>query len=60
MLLHLGQAEAAGRAHNAWLRALEDGQMTGDIVTAGSGIKPVGTRAFADAVIDRLERRFLA
>jgi len=53
MLVHVGQAEAAERVHNAWLAALEDGVATRDI--AGDR-PPVSTRAFADAVVERLGR----
>ncbi|MGB3753812.1 MAG: NADP-dependent isocitrate dehydrogenase [Parerythrobacter sp.] len=58
MLVHIGQAEAAERVHNAWLRAIEDGQHTGDIRGAPgletTDTAPLGTAAFADAVIARL------
>ncbi len=54
MLNHLGQSDVAERVHNAWLRTVEDGVHTGDVgVEAGVG-HAVGTRAFAQAVIDRL------
>jgi isocitrate dehydrogenase len=52
MLVHIGQGDVAERVHNAWLRTLEDGIGTYDI--APQGATPVGTRAFADAVADRL------
>ena len=52
MLAHIGQGEVAARINDAWLRALEDGVATADI--AREGTVPVGTRAFARAVIDRL------
>ncbi|MEV0004766.1 NADP-dependent isocitrate dehydrogenase [Micromonospora sp. NPDC050980] len=55
MLAHIGQADVAERVHNAWLTTLEAGVATADI--AGPGTEPVGTRAFADAVIDRLGQR---
>ena len=59
MLVHIGQRAAAARLHNAWLRAIEDGVRTADIRAAGldAGARPrppVGTDAFADAVIARL------
>ncbi|QJE72242.1 NADP-dependent isocitrate dehydrogenase [Aerophototrophica crusticola] len=54
MLNHVGQAEAATRIHNAWLRTLEDGVHTADIAKGGKTEATVGTRAFAQAVIDRL------
>jgi isocitrate dehydrogenase len=54
MMNHLGQSDVAERVHNAWLRTVEDGIHTGDVgVEDGSG-EAVGTRAFAQAVIDRL------
>jgi isocitrate dehydrogenase len=54
MLQHLGQAEAAERVHNAWLKTLEDGLHTADIADASVTKERVGTEAFADAVIARL------
>lgn len=63
MLVHIGQTEVAQKVHNAWLRTIEDGEHTGDI-TGNSAIEgesgaarvaePLGTDAFADAVIARL------
>jgi len=62
MLVHLGQAEAAARAHNAWLKTIEDGIHTYDIHAEGVSTARIGTAAFADAVIARLgeEPRTLA
>lgn len=54
MLLHIGQAEAAARIHNAWLRTLEDGMHTGDIYKEGLSHQKLGTKEFAAAVIARL------
>ncbi len=54
MLVHLGQSEAAARIHNAWLRAIEDGQHTADIYREGQSAARLGTEGFADAVIARL------
>lgn len=53
MLRHVGQAETAARVADAWACALEDGVRTADM---GGDAPPVGTRAFADAVIARLGR----
>ena len=53
MLVHLGRGEPATRIHNAWLRTLEDGVLTGDVAAAGN-VRRVGTQAFADAVVERL------
>jgi isocitrate dehydrogenase len=54
MLLHLGAHEAAQKIHNAWLRTLEDGLHTGDLYQEGQSQSKVGTREFAEAVIERL------
>lgn len=52
MLVHIGQAEVAERVHNAWLATVEAGISTADVVATGA--TPVGTAAFAAAVIERL------
>ncbi len=57
MLVHIGQSEAAERAHNAWLRTIEDGIHTYDIHADGVSKKKVGTREFADAIIERMGQR---
>ena len=54
LLLHVGQRNAAEAVHNAWLRTIEDGVHTGDIHDANTVGEPVGARAFAAAVIERL------
>ncbi len=54
MLVHLDQGETAATIHNAWLRTLEDGIHTGDIYRDDLSKQKVGTKAFADAVIERL------
>ena len=56
MLNYLGQQAAAERVHNAWLTTIEEGIHTADIYQDGLSRKLVGTRAFADAVIERLGR----
>jgi isocitrate dehydrogenase len=53
MLIHLGQHDTATLIHNAWLATLESGIHTGDIFNETSKEK-VGTRAFAEAVIDHM------
>lgn len=53
LLVHVGQVEAAARIQNAWLRTLEDGIHTGDIASDATTRK-VGTREFADAIVERL------
>ncbi len=54
MLVHIGQAEAAERIHNAWLSAIEDGVHTAELHSHLSIGRPFGSMDFADAVIDRL------
>ena len=54
MLNHIGQTEVAERVQNAWLRTIEDGIHTYDIYKEGVSRQKVGTREFAQAVIDRL------
>ena len=54
MLAHLGQNETAELIHNAWLRTLEDGLHTLDILNEQTSKRQVGTREFAQAIVDRL------
>ncbi len=54
MMVHIGQTDVAERVHNAYLRTLEDGVHTYDIFTEGISKQKVGTREFADAIIERL------
>ncbi len=53
MCVHLGLTDEASTLHNAWLKTIEDGIHTGDIYNDMSK-KKVGTRDFAQAVIDNL------
>ena len=57
MLVHIGQVDVAERAHNAWLRTIEDGVHTYDIYTEGVSQQKVGTKEFAQAVVERLGQR---
>ncbi len=57
MLVHIGQPEVAGRVHNAWLKTIEDGIHTYDVYTEGTSAAKVGTREFAQAVVERLGAR---
>ena len=54
MLIHIGQTEAAERAHNAWLKTMEDGVHTYDVFKEGVSKEKVGTREFAEAVAARV------
>ena len=56
MLVHIGQPEIATQIHNAWLATIEDGIHTADIFTPKTSQTLVGTKAFTDAVIERLGR----
>src|SRR5438034_8724429 len=54
MLVHIGQPDIAERVHNAWLRTLEDGIHTYDIYDERVSKQKVGTKEFAQAVVDRV------
>ena len=54
MLVHIGQGHVAELVHNAWLTTIEDGIHTYDIYKEGVSKQKVGTKEFADAVIERL------
>ena len=57
MLVHIDQTEIAERVHNAWLRTLEDGIHTYDVYTEGKSKQKIGTKEFAQAVVDRMGKR---
>jgi isocitrate dehydrogenase len=57
MLVHLGEAPVAETISNAWLATLESGIHTADIFRDRLSQVEVGTRAFTDAVIERLGDR---
>lgn len=54
MLVHIGQKDIAEKVQNAWLKTMEDGIHTYDIYKEGFSKEKVGTKEFADAVIERL------
>jgi isocitrate dehydrogenase len=54
MLVHIGQSKGASLIHNAWLKTIEDGYHTQDIFKEGISKKLLGTKEFAQAVVDRL------
>ena len=54
MLIHIGQNKVAEKIQNAWLKTLEEGLHTYDIYQKGLSQKKVGTKEFAQAIIDRL------
>lgn len=57
MLVHIGQQEVAEKIQNAWLRTIEDGLHTKDIYKEGVSRQLLGTKAFADAVIERMGQK---
>lgn len=54
MLNHIGQQDVAEKVINAWSCTLEEGIHTADIYKDDVSTKLVGTKEFADAVIERL------
>src|SRR5687767_11631224 len=57
MLVHIDQPDVAERVHNAWLKTIEDGIHTYDVFTEGTSRQKVGTKEFAEAVIERLNQQ---
>lgn len=57
MLVHIDQPDVAERVHNAWLRTIEDGVHTYDVYDARVSREKVGTKEFAQAVVQRLGQR---
>jgi isocitrate dehydrogenase len=54
LLVHIGHGAVAEQIKNAWLKTLEDGIHTADIFREGLSEQRTGTRAFTEAVIERL------
>lgn len=57
MLVHIGQPKIAEKIQNAWLKTLEDGIHTADIYSEAFTRQKVGTKAFAEAIIERLGKK---
>lgn len=57
MLVHIDQPDVAERVHNAWLKTIEDGIHTYDIYEEGVSKQKVGTKEFAQAVVERLGQK---
>jgi isocitrate dehydrogenase len=57
MLVHIDQPVVATRVHNAWLRTIEEGIHTYDIFVEDVSKQKVGTKEFAQAVIERLGQK---
>jgi isocitrate dehydrogenase len=54
MLNHIGQSDIAQKVKNALLKTIEDGTHTVDIYNPAISKKKVGTKEFAEAVIENL------
>jgi isocitrate dehydrogenase len=54
MLIYLEQADCATHIHNAWLKTIEEGIHTYDIYKENASRHKVGTKEFAQHVIERL------
>lgn len=54
MLAYIDQYEVANRIHNAWLSTMEEGHHTYDIFQEGISRSKLGTKEFAQAVIEHL------
>lgn len=54
MLDHIDQGGVAERIRNAWHRTIEDGIHTGDIYNEVKSKQKVGTKEFAEAIVERL------
>ena len=57
MLNHIGLTAIAEKVQNAWLKTIEDGIHTYDIYKEGISKKQVGTKEFANAIIDNLGKQ---
>ena len=57
MLVHIGQTATAERVHNAWLRTIEDGIHTYDTFDESISKQKVGTKEFAQAVVERMGKK---
>jgi isocitrate dehydrogenase len=57
MLVHIGQPSIAERVHNAWLRTIEDGIHTYDTYDESVSKQKVGTREFAQAIVERVGKK---
>lgn len=57
MLNHIGQGTTAQLIQNGWLKTIEEGIHTADIYKEGSSKVKVGTKEFAEAVINNLGKK---
>lgn len=54
MLVHIDQSDIAEKVHNAFLKTIEEGIHTYDIFNKDHSKEKVGTKEFAEAIIERL------
>ena len=54
MLKHIGQGEVAAKIENAWLKTIEEGYHTYDIFQEGISLEKLGTKEFAQKIIQNL------
>ena len=54
MLKHIGQGEVAAKIENAWLKTIEEGYHTYDIYQEGISVEKLGTKEFAQKIIQNL------
>ena len=57
MLVHIGKPRVAERIHNAFLRTMEEGDLTEDMYSAEFGGRKLGTMEFAEGIVARLGLR---
>ncbi|MDM8334884.1 isocitrate dehydrogenase [Wolbachia pipientis] len=57
MLIYIGQTDIAKLIYDAWLKTLEDGIHTIDLYKEEKSKQKVGTKEFAEAVIDNFGKR---
>jgi isocitrate dehydrogenase len=57
MLVHIGEGTTAALIENAWKKTIEDGVHTADIYDEKTSSRKVGTKEFADEVINRLGQK---
>ncbi len=57
MLNHIGQTGVAQKVQNAWLKTIEEGIHTADIYKEGISKQKVGTREFAQAIIEHMGQK---
>ncbi|WP_250294944.1 isocitrate dehydrogenase [Wolbachia endosymbiont of Oedothorax gibbosus] len=57
MLIYIGQVGTAKLVYDAWLKTLEDGIHTADLYKEEKSKQKVGTKEFAEAVIENLGKK---